>query len=212
MRIRRTSLVPRQQYVRDVKIFVVATEDEKAEGQYLDIFRTKVTPRVHVEVLPTGPDGLSAARHVLDRLATFEAEYSLALAREDELWLMMDVDRQPRKVLEEVTQMAAESGYKLAVSAPCFELWILLHFRDHDMADTTCRQVVSRLQRHLGGYNKARIDPSLFTRDAIERAVEAAKVLDRPENVRVPAYPGTHIYKLVEKLLTYWPDASRSPT
>ncbi|MGO8671752.1 MAG: RloB family protein [Capsulimonadaceae bacterium] len=200
MKAPRRGLVPRQFYVRDARLFVVATEGEKTEEQYLSIFECQ---RVHVEVLSTGPDGKSAAKHVLERLAQFSEQYDLR--PDDELWLMVDMDRQRPQFIEEVTQMAAESGYLLAVSNPCFELWLLLHFRDHDEADVDCALIEARLRAHLSGYNKTKINVKLYSREAIERAIAAAKRLDRPENIRWPAYPGTHVYKLVETLIANMP-------
>ena len=200
MKIRRTGLLPRQEFVRDSRLFVVATEGEKTEEQYLNIFQSR---RVKVEVLSTGPDGKSAAKHVLARMAEFEERYDLG--PDDERWLMFDVDRQRPQFIEEVTQMGLESGYRLAVSNPCFELWLLLHLREHDTTDLECAAVINRLRSHLGSYSKTKFDSSPYGRDAIVKAIEAAKLLDRQENVRWPSYPGTHVYKLVEKLLEFWP-------
>lgn len=198
MRIQRKGLVPRPDFVRDAPIFVIATEGEKTERQYLSLFEN---PRVHVEVLPTDLEGLSAPKHVLERLAKFEQQYDLG--NEDELWLMVDVDKQRGQFLDKVTQIALESGYRLAISNPCFELWLLLHFRDADPADTTCDAVKKRLQQHLGGYNKGNLNLSLYTPEKIRDAVQRAKSLDRELSARWPSFPGTHVFKVVEKLLHY---------
>ena len=202
MIIQRTELVPRKEFVSDASLFIVATEGEKTEEQYLDIFQSR---RVKVKVLSTGPDGKSAAKHVLARMAEFEEQYDLG--PEDERWLMFDIDRQRPQFIEDVTQMGLESGFRLAVSNPCFELWLLLHLREPDLSDFECDAVESRLRSHLGSYSKTKLDTSPYDRPAIVRAIEAAKLLDRPENVRWPSYPGTHVYKLVEKLLEFWPVA-----
>ena len=39
-----------------------------------------------------------------------------------------DVDEHPG--ISDAKQMARASGIKLAISNPCFELWLLLHFRE----------------------------------------------------------------------------------
>jgi len=201
MSICRKTLVPRQQYVRDSSLYIVAVEGEKTEEQYLNIFQSS---RVRIKVLSADTDGRSAAKHVLERMAAFETELEDP-GPDDERWLMFDVDRQRPQFIEEVTQIGLESGYQLAVSNPCFELWLLLHLREHDPADLECAAVVSRLRSHLGSYSKTKFDSSPYDRDAIVKAIEAAKLLDRQENVRWPSYPGTHVYKLVEKLLVFWP-------
>jgi hypothetical protein len=43
-----------------------------------------------------------------------------------------------------------------AISVPCFELWVLLHFERSDRPFQKCADVVGRIQReHLDGYAKA---------------------------------------------------------
>jgi len=44
------------------------------------------------------------------------------------VWCVFDVDDHPR--VADARQMAADNGIELAISNPCFELWLLLHFRD----------------------------------------------------------------------------------
>jgi hypothetical protein len=198
MRARRTGLVPRPQFVRDARIFVIAVEGEKTEARYFSLFRGS---RVHVEVLPAGPEGLSAPKQVLERLVKFEERFDLG--EDDERWLVIDVDRQRGQFLDEVTQVARESGYGLAISNPCFELWLLLHFQEADTADTNCDAVIERLRPHTGGHNKARIRLDPYTADSIQAAVARAKALEGERDTRWPAFPGTHVFKVVEKLLQF---------
>jgi hypothetical protein len=198
MRSRRTGLVPRPQFVRDARIFVIAVEGEKTEAQYFSLFEST---RVHVEVLPAGLGGLSAPRQVLERLVGFEERFDLDT--DDERWLVLDVDRQRGQFLEEVTQAARQSGYGLAVSNPCFELWLLLHFQEADRADTNCAAVIERLRPHVGGYNKAKIKLDPYTAGRTREAIARAKALEGERDTRWPNLPGTHVYKVVEKLLQF---------
>lgn len=46
----------------------------------------------------------------------------------DRVWCVFDVDEHPN--LERAINMAQDNGIELAISNPCFELWLLLHFRD----------------------------------------------------------------------------------
>jgi len=197
MRIGRTGLVPRPQFVRDARIFVIAVEGEKTEAQYFSLFRST---RVRVEVLPAGPEGLSAPRQVLERLVTFEERFDLDA--DDERWLVIDVDRQRGQFLNEVTQVARESGYSLAISNPCFELWLLLHFQDADPSDTDCAAVIERLRPHVGGHNKAKIKLEAYTPERTREAIARAKALEGERDTRWPNFPGTHVFKVVERLLS----------
>jgi len=196
MSIRRTGLIPRPQFFRDARIFVIAVEGEKTEKQYFSLFEST---RVHIEILPAGESSLSAPKHILERLVKFEEQYDLG--PEDERWLVADVDRQRGQFLDEVTQIARDSGYNLAISNPCFELWLLLHFQDANPADTQCLSVTKRLRPHTGGHNKARINLEGYTSDTIRTAISRARALDGERESRWPNFPGTHVFKVVEKLL-----------
>jgi RloB-like protein len=44
----------------------------------------------------------------------------------DEYWCVFDVDSHPR--LPEALQLAASAGIRIALSNPCIELWLILHF------------------------------------------------------------------------------------
>ncbi len=198
MRARRTGLEPRPQFVRDARIFVIAVEGEKTEARYFSLFRGS---RVHVEVLPAGPEGLSAPKQVLERLVKFEERFDLG--EDDERWLVIDVDRQRGQFLDEATQVARESGYGLAISNPCFELWLLLHFQEAETADTDCDAVIERLRPHTGGHNKPRIRLDLYTSYSIQAAIVRAKALEGERDTRWPVFPGTHVFKVVENLLQF---------
>ena len=196
MSIRRTGLVPRPQFVRDARIFVIAVEGEKTEAQYFSLFKST---RVHVEVLPAGPDGLSAPKQVLARLVAFEERFDLD--QDDERWMAIDVDKQRGQFLDEVTQAARESGYNLAISNPCFELWLLLHFQDAELPYADCAAVIERLRPHVGGYNKSKIRLDPYTFDRVREAAARARALEGERDTRWPNPPGTHVFKVVERLL-----------
>lgn len=115
----------------------------------------------------------------------------------------LDVDRQRPQFREEMTQAGRESGYGLAISNPCFELWLLLYFREADVVDTDCNAVIERLRPYTGGHNKARIRLDTYTPDSIQAAVARARALEGERDTRWPAFPGTHVYKVAERLLQF---------
>lgn len=59
--------------------------------------------RIQVKVLYT-ENGLSSPKHVLNRLREFIKETNLS--KDDQLWLMVDKDRTPDKILSEVCAKA----------------------------------------------------------------------------------------------------------
>ena len=186
---------------RDDRLFIIATEDTYAPEQYFTIFHN---PRVHVRVLPT-EGGHSAPDHVLERLDGFIDEYQMQ--EDDEFWLMLDTDHWVEaNHVSSFTRVCSEAvgkGYDLAHSNPCFEIWLLLHVTDLDASDhfDRCADVEQRLREMLGSYNKRRIDCDHFSFDAAADAVARAERLDGCSNDRWPQKTGTHVYRLVKKLL-----------
>lgn len=175
-------------YLRDAKLIIIATEGEETEKQYFSMFHST---RVQVKVLPT-TDSKSSPEYVLKRLKEFKDEYELD--DDDELWLMVDVDRWRSKKLSAIAKESKKNQFKLAISNPCFECWLYLHF---DMINTslTCRQINQQLKVKLGKFNKLNIDLTCF-KDKIDDAITHSKILDQGSGAaRWPTSIGTHVYQ-----------------
>lgn len=117
----------------------------------------------------------------------------------DEVWCVFDRDSHER--FDEAIQMARDNGFHLAVSNPCIELWLLLHFRDSPGARE--REDLHRMlrKRLLPGYDK-HLDFALFE-DHVETACTRARRLDQQAEARGdPPYgnPSTGFYRLLESI------------
>jgi hypothetical protein len=188
----------RELAARDATLFVVATEDTYAPKQYLDLFHST---RVQVKVLETR-DGCSSPQHVLERLIAFKEEFDLD--ESDQLWLAIDTDRWPVESLSSVASEANQKKFFLAVSNPCFDLWILLHFSELPAScavpGVKCDAIGQAIRVILGRFNKANLDTALFTADKIHQAILRAKKLDQQPENRWPQSVGTRFYLLVVAL------------
>jgi hypothetical protein len=202
LRCKKPRPLTRQESIyRDDRLFIIATEDTHAPKQYFDIFQN---PRIKVRILPT-EGGLSAPEHVLQRLDGFMREYQTM--EDDEFWLMLDTDHwvEPNHIagFDQVCREAKDKGFKLAHSNPCFEVWLLLHVTDLDSSErfSRCEDVVQRLRDALGGYRKRRIDHDQLSMETAALAVDRAEGLDISPGDRWPQQTGTHVYRIVKKLL-----------
>jgi len=184
-------------HLRDTRLVVIATEGERTEKHYFSIFERR-SSRVQVKVLETHR-GESAPRHVLARLHQYAREYQLA--SDDVLCLVIDEDRWPRQQLGEVAAEALRRGYELAVSCPCFEVWLYLHYADPSptMATMSSRQVQNELRRLLGGVDSAHLLLEQFE-SHVSDAVRRARDLDGDPNERWPRRPGTRVYRVIERI------------
>ncbi len=177
------------------RLIVVAAEGHATEEQYFSMIDST---RVQVKVLSTGEDHQSAPEYVLERLKGFRGEYELA--GEDERWLMLDVDRWGDAKLSRVAREANSTGFGLAVSNPCFEVWLLLHHAETVAQAARCDEVEGWLREALGGsFNKSRLTLERF-KPHIEGAVRRARAADDRPRSRWPAKTGTHVYRVFENI------------
>lgn len=195
---RRNRLLDRRVCVRDATLIVIATEGEKDEPQYFEMFKHGQT-HFQLVILQTGADHASAPQKVLERLDRFAKEYQIGGG--DELWYVGDVDRWPVRNLASVCRQCVQKGYHLAISNPAFECWIYLHFDEPDATMHTAGDFVAALREKLGGYRKGHL-PTERLRPCVPAAIARARSLDTPPAERLPRMPGSHVYKLVEKLGT----------
>lgn len=183
--------------VRDASLIVIASEDTYAVQHYLTKFHTR---RVQFKVLPT-VDGHSSPEAVLERLDQYRAEHQLADG--DELWACIDLDHwaDPNHVanLRSAQRQARQKGYQFAISRPCFEFWILMHFQDPpDDGIETCADVVERLHTWVPGYGKKALPGLQLSAAQVEAAIDRASRQHR--DGRKPGGPATDMHLLMRSL------------
>lgn len=69
----------------------------------------------------------------------------------DSVWCVFDVDEHPH--VSDAKEMARDNAIRLAISNPCFELWLLLHFRDCPGMQHRQR-IRDLLETHVPHYDK----------------------------------------------------------
>jgi RloB-like protein len=160
-----------------------------------------VFPRVKVYVVPT-EDGSSAGQHVLTRLEDFEHE------EDDERWLLLDTDHYVESNhvgnFVEVIKQAHKKGISIALSNPCFELWLLLHHEEEKFAEDLkdCADTVAALRAKLGGYNKTRLRSEHYSLPSVVAACQRAERLDASvAGGGIPDGTTTRVYQLVKAIV-----------
>lgn len=196
---------------RDAKLFVIATEGQKTEPKYFKDFASReyyYNPHVHVEILERLTPSSSPV-HVLEELNKFKSKYNLI--SKDELWMIIDLDRWHQRNLSDVATQCSQKGYHLAVSNPCFEVWLLLHLKDlsdysieeiNRFTQNFNRDLEREIRNILGSYNKSNPDTLKFL-PLIHDAIKRAKNLDQNPHDRWPNSIGTRVYLLAQKIITY---------
>jgi RloB-like protein len=166
---------------------MVFCEGEVTEPMYLHALRASVRATTNVDIqLGKSPSGAVPAT-LLTRAIAAQQKAKVEGDDIDEFWCVFDVEwprNHPRLV--ETLARAQRSGIKTAVSNPCFELWLVLHHRDH--SKFVNNDEARRLRRKCDGADGKALDaPSYMAsrRDAARRARE----LDRHHEHDDVAFP-----------------------
>ena len=207
----------RREAFRDARLIVIASEGKDTERIYFKALAKEYTnPRVHVHILKRSEDerNNSSPEHVLKQLNNYKNQYELEA--DDELWLVVDKDRWTDAMLSRVaTECTQEVSMHMALSNPCFELWLLLHLED--IASLTPEEqklwmenrrksknadpyLKVRLRQKMGAYHESAYD-ALSLIAHVEDAIERARALDKNLNDRWPQTLGTRVYLLAESVM-----------
>ena len=117
--------------------------------------------------------------------------------RFDETWCVFDIDQHPR--VGEAREMARDNEIELAVSNPCFELWLLLHFRDSP-GYRERHEIQKILRGYLPDYDK-HVDFDLLTPGIAEARRRALRIDEEADQIRDPGKnPTTGVYRLVDSI------------
>jgi len=179
--------------LRDDRLFIIACDDTYAPQQYFGFFRLA---RVQIHVVPT-VGGTSVAEYVLERLLSFKYE------EHDERWMLLDTDHVIQGThlpgFLQALQSAAHHGVKVALSRPCFELWLLLHHLSENKVSSlrNAKEVEDALRAQLGEYNKTNLKEEHYPGASVVEAVERAERLDvAVGGGNIPAANSTRVYQL----------------
>jgi hypothetical protein len=184
--------------LRDASLIVIASEDTYAVKDYFLRFKTR---RIQFIVIPT-EGGRSAPDQVIYRLNKFKEEY--ATEEDDQFWLCIDTDHWANSGhianLTRVLQHCKQKNYLVAISNPCFDLWLLLHFENVEPSDKrTCQEIAQRLSELVAGYGKKSCNQLPLKGTMVASAVERAQRLDAGNSL-IPKTASTGVYKIIVAL------------
>jgi hypothetical protein len=186
--------------VRDASLVVIASEDKYAVRQYFDFFEST---RIQFRVLET-QDGKSAPEHVLNRINTYMEEFEIDEG--DMFWLVCDCDHWVEadhiRNLTRVLQQCRQKGIQVALSNPCFDLWLLLHFADFPEEDVlTCNEVADRLRATAGGYDKKKVYNLRIDDEKVSAAVKRSA--DKHQSLEeIPRQLQTAVHLIIQSLVS----------
>lgn len=181
---------------RDARCFFIVAEGEREEDYFL--WFEKKSKRIKVEIIPREGKA-SAPKHMLGRLQKFLPEN--AVQPGDQIWFVLDVDRWKRESIEDLRSLCKDyNGWAVAVSNPCFEVWLYFHIGDASVASGKTSGDFKKLLHESvpGGYKVEQFTPK------IETASTNAKAADPAPDHNYPDKTGTtKVYQLAEELVQF---------
>lgn len=110
----------------------------------------------------------------------------------DEAWAVCDLDRYD--VTSAMTDAKARQ-VELAISVPCFEVWLILHVSDKCSGFNDCEQAGRYLTVQLPSWDKANLKFPDFRSGVFDAVARAKRLGDPPE-----ANPSSAVWRVAESL------------
>ncbi len=176
---------------------LVVTEGLETEPQYFKgLARTLRATGVEVstsKVVGLGETPARLVREAAERAGLVRSRRRIE--DYDQAWCVLDVDT--HETLEEALREAGRLGIRMAVTNPCFELWLLWHFEEVSghvtVKDLRARLAYHRVTKHL---------PPGFPYRAYQDAVLRAHATGACQASGVPENPGSGVCELVTVIRT----------
>lgn len=179
---------------RDATFLIIACEGAKREKIYFETL-AKGNQRIKVKILSPSDDttGHSAPHWLLERAISFTQE--LGIIKYDTLWFVLDVDRWGRETLETI-KSECKNNWSLAVSNPCFEIWLLMHYSEpSEIVSETPKQLKAELHTKIkGGY---KVETAI---NNVTIAIERARNVDLTDHF-IPLPKTTKVYLLADQII-----------
>jgi hypothetical protein len=199
---KRAQLSRRGKFREPRKLVLIVCEGESTEPKYLDEFRkVKKLSATEIEIVKSRDCGTDPQGIVKYAKAKRKKKRDEGLEY-DSVWCVFDRDSHDR--YKNAIIEARDNRINLAISNPCFELWLLLHYK-LQTATIHRKKAEKELKRYIPHYEKG-IDGIYhiilaYQRIAIERS-EQLRHLHRCNNCDEKENPSTTMDHLVIYLNT----------
>ncbi len=122
----------------------------------------------------------------------------------DRVYCVIDRDRHTNfnEALDKITRIKFEGvKFHATTSIPCFEFWLLLHFKYTTQPNISCKEIETELKRFLKEYKKG--DEEIFskTKGGIEKAIRNASKVEKYHRTSRTNNPSTKVHHLVGYLI-----------
>ena len=183
--------------------FLICFEDGKSAPRYFDALRKHrgfTRESFVVDFDSSGTDPASVVQRANELKSRLSREDTFSEDDGDQVWCVVDIDQ--HSTMKDAQKLAQSAAIELAISNPCFEYWVLLHFEESAHLVADCAELIRRyLRKHIADYNKGRTDFSAIVDQADVAAERAARQLEgKAESDPLQCCPCTLVFRLIRSI------------
>lgn len=187
------------------KIFHVLWEGRVTEKEYFE-WLVKQQSKVAIRGIKKPNNNTTSSASLLKLIQTYLGENKKEISNDDEVWIVIDQDNRAERDphLNKLLQWHDPTQrHFVAISNPCFEYWLLLHFEcANNLSDVkNCRNHLQKYyQKQDDQYKLKKCFPSQFyTLQMVRDAICNAQTRGQCKNEDDPFY--TNVYLLTDKII-----------
>ena len=147
----------------------------------------------------TDPKGM------LDNLLKYIQNEDIKSEDNVRIFLVLDTDLDDRRIneIKEIEEKCLKNNIEIITSAPTFEIWYLLHYRDNKLKFDSSQKVKKEIAKENGTYTET-IDMYKFIKCNTDKARTTAKLLEKRAvssgEELIELNPHTSIYKILDAI------------
>lgn len=182
-------------------LIVICSEGGKKSSEYY-YFRNHTNRDLRIQFSTgnsTDPKGM------LDDLLKYIRNEDIASEDNCRIFLVLDTDLDERRISEikEIEQECIDNNIEIVTSAPTFEIWHLMHYRNNRLKFQTSKEVKRELQNINGTYTES-MDMYKIIKDSTDNARSTAQSFEqqiiRNKEDLLSSNPHTSIYKILDAI------------
>lgn len=182
-------------------LIVICSEGGKKSSEYY-YFRNHSNRNLRIQFSTgnsTDPKGM------LEDLLKYIRNEDIASEDNCRIFLVLDTDLDERRISEikEIEQECIENNIEIVTSAPTFEIWYVMHYRNNKLKFQTSKDVKRELQNLNGTYTES-MDMYKIIKDSTDNARSTAQYFEqqiiRNKEDLLSSNPHTSIYKILDAI------------
>lgn len=182
-------------------LIVISTEGGKKSTEYY-YFRNYTNRNLRIQFSTgnsTDPKGM------LEDLLKYIYNEDIALEDNCRIFLVLDTDLDKKRISEikEIEQKCIANNIEIITSAPTFEIWYIMHYRNNRLRFQNSKEVKKQLQE-LNGTYKESMNMYKIIKDSTDYARSTAQSLEqkiiRNNEDLLSSNPHTSIYKILNAI------------